>query len=81
MLLSSSDKLPKQYFDPWELEALAPAFMKDSDGELVPTSRKNDETRRAELRQFLKDDLLAMVSRHVKDLATNKAGGKVRCTG
>ena len=51
--------------------------MKNESGELVPMSRKNPSTRRAELRQFLKDDVLAMVSKHAAELAKDKAGGKV----
>ncbi len=71
-ILSDGPGVPEQYFDPWELELLGSA---EIDGE--QTSKKNDETRKAELRQYMKSEMVRMVKGGVKDLLENKAGCKV----
>ncbi|GMI07955.1 hypothetical protein TrLO_g79 [Triparma laevis f. longispina] len=72
-LLSEGGDVPHQYFDPWECDILAPAVNEKGES----TSRKNPETRKSELLQFLKNDILKMVSQHAGDLIVNKYGGKV----
>ena len=76
-LLSDAPSIPSQYFHPWEEKLLAPAMMTNEAGELVSTSKKNNETRKSELRQFLKEDILKAVEQHAGDLVMTKTGGKI----
>ena len=52
LLLSGSTEPLSIHFDPWELALLGEAKIEDEEtGELVATSKKNPDTRKAELRQ------------------------------
>ena len=76
-LLSDAPSIPSQYFHPWEEKLLAPAMMTNEAGELVSTSKKNNETRKSELRQFLKEDILKAVEQHAGDLIMTRTGANI----
>ncbi|GMH54748.1 hypothetical protein TrRE_jg3003, partial [Triparma retinervis] len=77
LLLNKQEGLPTQYLDPWEEELLKPALAKDDKGEMVSTSRKNPQTRKAELLQYMKSDVISLVSQHAGELLDCASGAKV----
>ncbi|KAL3796768.1 hypothetical protein HJC23_010915 [Cyclotella cryptica] len=64
-------------FDPYEIEVLHrnPCVMEN--GKPVPTSKKEDETRRQELVIYLKELLVDSCVKHTEELMRSKAGSRV----
>ncbi|ACI64759.1 RNA-binding protein of the pumilio family [Thalassiosira pseudonana CCMP1335] len=72
----SSSKWQK-YLDPYEIEVLHRNPTVTDNGESVPTSKKEDETRRQELVVYLKELLVDACVKHTEELMRSKAGSKV----
>ena len=64
-------------FDPYEIEILHrnPCVMENE--ESIPTSKKEEETRRQELLVYLKELLVNACTEHTEELMRSKAGSKV----
>jgi pumilio family protein 6 len=78
LLLDKSSAPLSSHFDPWELALLGEATIKDVEtGEMVSTSKKNPDTRKAELRQYLRSDILKMIAAHAPALLRSAVGAKV----
>ncbi|GMI43646.1 hypothetical protein TrCOL_g2916 [Triparma columacea] len=77
LLLNKQEDLPTQYLDPWEEELLKPALALDDKGEMVSTSRKNPQTRKAELLQYMKSDVISLVTQHAGELLDCASGAKI----
>lgn len=73
-LLASDEE---QLFDPFERELLKPATITGDGGEVVSTSKKNPETRRKELAQYLRKILCDLCLAHTTQLMRSKSGSKV----
>lgn len=77
LLLSKDEDTKKKYLDPLEIEILRPdPTVKEGDEE-VPTSKKNRNTRRVELLQYMKSSLVECCINHSTDLLPSRCGGKV----
>lgn len=77
MLLVSGEDALRKYLDPYELEVLSPNPTVLEGGEQVPTSKKNAETRRKELVQYLRKPLTEMCIQHCQELLTSLPGARV----
>ena len=76
-LLGDPEK-QKHFFDPFELELLKPATVVDKEsGETVSTSKKNPETRRRELSQYMKQSIFDLCITHTEELMRDKNGSKI----
>jgi len=76
-LLLNPEEHP-QLFDPFELELLKPALMIDKEtGESTPTSKKNPDTRRRELSQYMRQSMCDLCLRHTDELMRSRIGSKV----
>lgn len=77
LLMSEDDEAMKKYFDPAEMEILRanPTFTQG--GEEVPTSKKNQKTRRSELLQYMKKLLVELCELHTSALLQSRCGSKV----
>ena len=68
----------KHLFDPFELELLKPATTIDKEsGDIVPTSKKNPETRRRELTQYMKQSIIDLCMTYTKELMRSRNGSKI----
>lgn len=77
LLLAKDDEARTKYFDPLELEILRPnPTVKEGDEE-VPTSKKSANTRRVELLQYMKSQIIDCCINHSKDLLSSRCGSKV----
>lgn len=77
MLLVSSEEERQKYFDPYERQVLDPNPTILEDGKKVPTSKKNPETRRKELMNYLRKPLIEMCSMHADVLLRSLPGSRV----
>mmetsp|Transcript_19880 Transcript_19880/g.42837 ORF Transcript_19880/g.42837 Transcript_19880/m.42837 type:complete len:625 (-) Transcript_19880:97-1971(-) len=77
LLLSRSDEIRRRYFDPSELEVLRSGATIKEGGEDVPTSKKNPETRRMELLQYIKSLLIELCKNHADELLRSTPGSRV----
>eukprot|EP00986_Skeletonema_menzelii_P009596 scaffold4394_cov149-Skeletonema_menzelii.AAC.11 len=80
--MSSSDdgkSTPRWHklFDPYEVSALHQNPTVTENGEEVPTSKKESETRRRELLVYLKELLVDVCTKHTEELMRSKSGSKV----
>jgi pumilio family protein 6 len=76
-LLANNQDIRKKYFDPSELEILRPNPMIQDGSSEIPTSKKDPKTRRVELLQFLRKDLLELCQSHTSELLRSRCGSKV----
>ena len=68
----------QKYFDPYELSVLHRNPTISENGEdNVPTSKKEDETRRQELVVYMKDLLLEVCTKHTDELLRSKCGSRI----
>ncbi|CAB9516634.1 Pumilio homolog 3 [Seminavis robusta] len=75
MLLTSNKDDWKKSFDPYELSVLEPnPPMIQEGGQMVPTSKKDPETRRQELAQHLQKPLIELCTNHARELMTSLSG-------
>ena len=77
LLLSSSDEKRRRYFDPMELEVLRTGATIQEGGEEVPTSKKNPDTRRTELLQYVRSLLIELCIKHPDELLRSTPGSRV----
>jgi len=77
LLLAKTEVKRKKYFDPAELQILHPNPVVIQNKEEVPTSKKNSNTRRAELLQFMKEALVQLCISHSNVLLRSRCGSKV----
>jgi hypothetical protein len=76
-LLAKDDEARKKFFDPLELEVLrSNPTVKEGDEE-VPTSKKSANTRRVELLQYMKSQIIECCVNHSKELLSSRCGAKV----
>lgn len=68
----------QKYFDPYELSVLHrnPTITENGE-ENVPTSKKEDETRRQELVVYMKELLLEVCTKHGKEMLRSLSGSRV----
>jgi len=76
-LLAKTDQKRKKYFDPSELEILHPNPVITQDAEKIPTSKKNSNTRRTELLQYMKKAIVELCESHPELLLRSICGSKV----
>lgn len=77
LLLASSEK---RLFDPFELELLKPAILREKNGDETlerSTSKKNPTTRRKELAQYMRQGLCDLCEKHTSQLMRSKSGSNV----
>lgn len=77
LLLAKDDEARQKYFDPAELEILRSNPTIFQGGEEVPTSKKNQNTRRLELLQYMKKTLVELCESHAGILLRSRCGSKV----
>mmetsp|Transcript_19481 Transcript_19481/g.56043 ORF Transcript_19481/g.56043 Transcript_19481/m.56043 type:complete len:634 (-) Transcript_19481:45-1946(-) len=77
LLLSSSDETRRRYFDPMELEVLRTGATIQEGGEDIPTSKKNADTRRTELLQYVRSLLIELCAKHPDELLRSTPGSRV----
>lgn len=77
MLLAKTEADRKRYLDPWNLEVLHANPSVVENGKEIPTSKKNNETRRTELLEFLKSSLIQLCKLHAGVLLPSKFGSRV----
>ena len=80
MSSSDDDKATPRWnklLDPYEVSALHQNPTITENGEQIPTSKKEDETRRRELLVYLKELLVDVCNDHTEDLMRSKPGSKV----
>ena len=77
LILAKTDEERERYLDPWNIEILHsnPCVMED--GKSVPTSKKNKETRRMELLEYMKSALIQLCEQHAGVLLPSKFGSRV----
>jgi len=76
-LLANTETKRKKYFDPLELEILHQNPVVTQNSEEVPTSKKNSNTRRLELLQYVKETLVELCTSHANLLLRSRYGAKV----
>lgn len=68
----------QKYFDPYELSVLhRNPTITEGDEDNVPTSKKEDETRRQELCVYLRELLVEVCTNHTMELMRSKSGSRV----
>ena len=77
MLLVGDAEERQKYFDPYEREVLNENPTIIENGESVPTSKKNSETRRKELMNYLRKPLIDMCTMHADELVRSLPGSRV----
>lgn len=77
LLVSSEEERLYKYLDPYERDVLDanPTILEN--GESVPTSKKNPETRRKELMNYLRKPLMDMCTMHANELVRSLPGSRV----
>jgi pumilio family protein 6 len=78
LLLAKTDEERKRYLDPWNLAMLHANPSVVEDGKEIPTSKKNHETRRTELLEYLKPSLIQLCQQHAAVLLPSKFGSRVQ---
>jgi len=76
MLLAKDQSSRMKYFDPYERSILEPVPMIKENGKEVPTSKKDDETRRKELLKHLDDALVDLCIQHAKEMVFSPPGSR-----
>jgi pumilio family protein 6 len=78
-LLVKDDDERKKYFHPSELEILHsnPCVTDGQDSKPVPTSKKNPNTRRGELLQYMKNSLVDLCQKHTDVLMRSRNGSRI----
>ena len=77
---SNSGKSTKKwlkYLDPYEIEVLHRNPCVTENEESVPTSKKEEDTRRSELLVYLKELLVGVCTKHTDELMRSKTGSKI----
>jgi pumilio homology domain family member 6 len=77
MLLVANEETRQKYFDPLERQVLDANPTVTENGEEVLTSKKNPETRRKELVQYLRKPLIDLCVAHPEELLRSIAGARV----
>jgi len=67
----------QKYLDPYELSVLHRNPTVTENEETVPTSKKEDETRRQELAVYLKELLIEVCVKHTEEMMRSKQGSRV----
>jgi len=67
----------QKYLDPYEVAVLHRNPSVTENGETVPTSKKEDETRRQELLVYVKDLLIEVCTKNTEEMMRSKPGSKV----
>ncbi len=75
--INPSAKRWQKYLDPYEREVLHQNPTVTEHGESVPTSKKDDETRRQELVVYLKDLLTDACTKHTEEMMRSPVGSRV----
>mmetsp|Transcript_35671 Transcript_35671/g.42601 ORF Transcript_35671/g.42601 Transcript_35671/m.42601 type:complete len:624 (+) Transcript_35671:60-1931(+) len=77
LLLAKTEVKRNKYFDPAELQILHQNPVVTQNKEEVPTSKKNSNTRRVELVQYMKEALVQLCISHSNQLLRSRCGSKV----
>jgi pumilio family protein 6 len=77
MLLVSSQEERIKYLDPYERQVLAENPCVLENGQETPTSKKNAETRRKELLNYLRKPLMELCTNHANELVRSLPGSRV----
>lgn len=77
LLLSHTEEIRRRYFDPYELGVLRSGASVTEGGEEVPISKKNPDTRRTELLQYIKSLLIELCSAHAGDMLRSAPGSRI----
>jgi len=77
MILVEKEEVRQKYFDPLERQVLDSNSTIIENGVEVPTSKKNPETRRKELVQYLRKPLIDLCVAHAEDLLRSMSGARV----
>lgn len=77
MLLTSSTEERNKYLDPYERQVLVANPTIQENGQNVPTSKKNADTRRQELLNYLRKPLIDMCFMHADELLRSLPGSRV----
>ena len=77
MLLASSDEDRQKYLDPYERQVLDPNPVVLENDQEVPTSKKNPETRRKELLNYLRKPLIDLCTMQADELVRSLPGSRV----
>jgi pumilio family protein 6 len=77
LLLAKTDAERKKYFDPMNLEILHNNLTIIEDGQEVATRKKNHDTRRKELLDYLAPSLIELCQTHAGVLLLSKFGSRV----
>jgi pumilio family protein 6 len=77
LLLANDDESRNKYFDPAELDILHANPCVTENGEDVPTSKKSPSTRRSELLQYMKKQMVEVCELHSGVLLKSRSGSKV----
>jgi pumilio homology domain family member 6 len=77
MLVVQDDGARMKYFDPYERSILEPLAMIKENGQEVPTSKKDSETKRQELLKHISEALIAMCTENAGTLVTSLPGSRV----
>jgi len=76
-LFADTETKRKKFFDPAELEILHQNPVVTQGEEEIPTSKKNSNTRRVELLQYMKESLVELCVAHPNLLLRSRCGSKV----
>lgn len=77
MLLTSSTEERNKYLDPYERQVLVANPTIQENGQNLPTSKKNADTRRQELLNYLRKPLIDMCFMHADELLRSLPGSRV----
>ena len=77
MLLVAKEETRQKYFDPLERQVLDSNPTVTENGKEVPTSKKNADTRRKELMQYLQKPLIDLCVAHTEELLRSIVGARV----
>lgn len=78
LVLASDPDTLRKYLDPYERSLLLGDIPTvEENGEQVPTSKKNPETRRNELLQHLREPLIELTAKHPSELLRSVPGSRI----
>lgn len=77
LILAKKKETRDKFFDPYELSVLFENPMVKEDGQMVPTSKKDEELRRSELLKSLKEPLLELCTESSKELLRSRPGSLI----
>lgn len=77
MLLVEDKTNRSKYFDPYERSILEPIPTIMENGKLIPTSKKDPETRRKELLKHIKESLLESCTENAEELLKSLPGSRI----